>query len=423
MAAATNATAATVERNVVAIVTQDRPAPRAPRGFAPSTSLYQVEGAADPLPYGQEEELAAPTEPIILPGESLGKYRPASENPTPAAAAPTPPPAQEFVAAGWDGGFVLPGETIRPRNPSASSSEPSRGDRNDRNERGGRDSRGRDRNSRGGRDARGPRDAGSSNDAGRSSGAGGSRNDRDPRPQPPAALIAPAPSTPEPREFPIPAHMPAEVKETEFISAPALISTFVPPPPMPEPVAEPTQEQEYEPAEASASYRIDPVPPSQYVQAAPELEHTTPAPDEPALPEPRHTITEFLEHEAQDFNPETLTPEPAEDLPEPAPEAHDITSIFATGDMYSEAPQLTTQELTAPSEAFRVHPLPPSSLPADAIAADQTVPYFAPGAGLLEEESLSKRTKKVLPFQTSTRIPATSRMSRRLLKARRTLLP
>ena len=140
----------------------------------------------------------------------------------------------------------------------------------------------------------------------------------------------------------------AEPEEAESISAPALISTFVPPPPMPEPAAEPTQEQEYEPAEASASYRIDPVPPSQYVQAAPELEPTTPAPAEPALPEPRHTITEFLEHEAQDFNPETLTPEPAEQLPEPAPEAHDITSIFATGDMYSEAPQLTTQEFTAP---------------------------------------------------------------------------
>ncbi len=370
----------------------ERPAPRAPRGFAPSASLYQVDGAADPRPYGQEEELAAPTEPIILPGESLGKYRPASETTSLATPAPTPPPAQEFVAAGWDGGFVLPGETIRPRTPSTSP-EPSRSDRNDR---GGRDSRGRDRN----RDSRGGRDSGSGRDS------SGGRDSRGPRPQ---TFAAPAPSAPEPEELTTPPfNAVVETEESDSHPAPTLSSTFVPPPPMPEPVAELSPEQEYEPSEASASYRIDPVPPSQYVQAAPELEHAAPASDAPDLPEPRHTITEFLEHEAEAFNPEIHTPEtmnpeartPEIHTPEPAPETHDITSILATGDMYSEAPQLTSQELTAPSEALQGPPASSVELPADAIAADQTAPYFAPGAGLLEEEELFEEDEEAGPIPT-----------------------
>ena len=75
----------------------------------------------------------------------------------------------------------------------------------------------------------------------------------------------------------------------------------------------------------------------------------------------------------------------AEAAPEPT---HDVTSISETGEMHSEAPQLTTQELTAPSEAYQGAPASAAELPAEIAASDQQVPYFAPGAGLLEEEEL-----------------------------------
>ena len=59
-----------------------------------------------------------------------------------------------------------------------------------------------------------------------------------------------------------------------------LSTTFVPPPPMPSE----TPVTEYEPSEASASYRIDPVPPSQFVQSAPEAEAAGTQTDEEQTP-------------------------------------------------------------------------------------------------------------------------------------------
>ena len=91
--------------------------PRAPRGFEPSHNLYGVDA-----PSG-EEEASAPVEPIILPGESLSKYRPggevASPPATPSANVIVPKPTtviDDFVATAWDGGAVLPGETLSRRN-------------------------------------------------------------------------------------------------------------------------------------------------------------------------------------------------------------------------------------------------------------------------------------------------------------------
>jgi ribonuclease G len=74
---------------------------------------------------------------------------------------------------------------------------------------------------------------------------------------------------------------------------------------------------EYEPTEASASHRVDPLPVSEYRQSAPILD----APDASAAPAPP----------AQEVAAEAA-PEPSE----PAAEAHDITSIHATGEMLSE---------------------------------------------------------------------------------------
>jgi len=80
-------------------------APRAPRGFAPRSSLYGVDATPEP-----EETLsgAPEPEPIILPGESLSKYRKDAAGNT--VVAPTPvqaatAPSTEFHLPGtWDGG-------------------------------------------------------------------------------------------------------------------------------------------------------------------------------------------------------------------------------------------------------------------------------------------------------------------------------
>jgi len=96
-------------------------------------------------------------EPFILPGESLSKYRrgekdaaePAAKS---AGATMVAKPSTEIAPlVGWDGGAVLPGETLRAREPRGgeargeSSSSESRGGERDRNDRGDRGGRGRDR--------------------------------------------------------------------------------------------------------------------------------------------------------------------------------------------------------------------------------------------------------------------------------------
>ena len=68
--------------------------------------------------YGQAEgSQEAPAEPILLPGESLAKYRAGGQDEAPAAPVnSTPVSSSEFKLPGaWDGGTVLPGETLRPR--------------------------------------------------------------------------------------------------------------------------------------------------------------------------------------------------------------------------------------------------------------------------------------------------------------------
>src|SRR5438105_9306568 len=91
-------------------------APRFPRGFAPSHDLYGVD-TGETLDAGQKEHHG---EALILPGESLSKYRKPDEEAAakPVATTPQPtvnlaPPANLYtVAEGWDGGAVLPGERL-----------------------------------------------------------------------------------------------------------------------------------------------------------------------------------------------------------------------------------------------------------------------------------------------------------------------
>ncbi len=392
-------------------------APRVPRGFAPSTSLYKVEGSADPAEaetprYGQEIYAEAPAEPIILPGESLSKYRAGGEAPAPPSApssSTSPAPQSDFVAAGWDGGMVLPGETIRPRTPrpeAASSSEPRRDF--------GSSDRGRD--NRGSRDNRdGRRDDGRRDDTRRADNRPNRDASRDPNREPdrarPAAPLQsqPAPAAEPLSDQPIPrlegsaAPLPVAVETylTEPESTPPshlvtpLNTTFVPPPPMPAPLAAepptPAPAQEYEPSEASASYRVDPAPPSEFRQSAPVLE-----PEEAAAQEAELLHREEVAQSVTTSQPLERAAESMVVAHEAPASIHEVTDISPIGDMHSEPATIEatpnthemTQELTAPAPSAQGPELSTQPVSAEISVADQTLPSFAPGAGLLEEEML-----------------------------------
>ena len=370
---------------------------RIPHGFAPAASLRPVEET----PHNTTSEVLAepPVEPLILPGESLSKYRPGGATPEPTASASyaAPSPVSNFVVSGWDGGMVLPGETLRPRgprpearadSPGDSSRRPDRGRDNDRDR-----SRGEDRN-RGGR---------------------GGRSFREDRPSPVStarfetvapSLAEPAYETPAPvvsPEPPVSAYLtdPAQVPASHLI--PPLDTTLVPPPPRPEesPAASKTYpevsqltperispEEDFEPTEGSASFRIDPVPPSEFRQSAPAaiedpatfLPESLDAPEASVLPE-WTSAAHVSEPQHETFETVNAEAEPVE---------HDLTSINASGEMQSESFSLMTQDLVAPSASVQGELQSTVPVAADAIAGDQTVPapYFAPGDGLLEEEEL-----------------------------------
>ncbi len=89
---------------------------RVPRGFAPRVAFYGVDDAPG---YNDAPEGGA-SEPIILPGESLSKYRKDAETASSAPVAAKPvesnvivPSAPGYVVPdGWDGGATLPGESL-----------------------------------------------------------------------------------------------------------------------------------------------------------------------------------------------------------------------------------------------------------------------------------------------------------------------
>ena len=393
--------------------------PRVPRGFTPSLGLYKVESAADeplpgePRPYGREAEDAAPITPLILPGESLGKYRVGGAETGEGSArkeSSEPTPAASFtLAQAWDGGLVLPGETLRRRDPAVESrSSVSR-------EQGSRES--------------GSREQGSREQSGRSGrGGNGARfESRSSRPNPSERGASEASSDESIRQT-IPqqgrAHEERSLEETfekerskeeRFEPAGPLNSTFVAPPPIPTQVPTSLSPSEFEPGEGSASYRVDPHPPSEFRQSPPILEtaafaessseelpseasqHLVPqhlvVSDSETGPADLHTVSADLRHALETASPQqpSHTPEhTGED--QGAAVGSQLTSISENGEMQS-----------APVEPALTHALPDSSLERE--AAEPTAPIahesaivessqgkqlFAPGSGLLEEEEIEE---------------------------------
>ncbi len=359
-------------------------APRAPRGFAPSRALYGVDSSEAEQP---TSDGPAP-EPLILPGEVLSKYRKSEDTPAGSTAAatsiPTQIPADYTLQGSWDGGNVLPGETIRPRSNAGEASSPDRfGSDRSSDARGSRDRGGRDRNDRNERQGR---NEGRSRDD-RFSGRQAGREDRSGR-TPSASFAAPSSQAPFRSEAsPIsPAVPDSEIvkqqRHTEEFSTPNTTAT-----------EQHHQPAEYEPEEASASLRFDPTTRSEFRQSAPVEEQeqeqmessseSVPAsentalfvpslsaasgPDAPAehaaSTEPSgETRSSYLDAPAQKNSiahsiAHTITPQP--DAPfEPihtafreveAPAAHEFTAIQSTGDMLSDAPAPPPQEVAEPT--------------------------------------------------------------------------
>ncbi len=132
----------------------------------------------------------------------------------------------------------------------------------------------------------------------------------------------------------------------------------------PEPT--PQVEVEYEPEDASASHRVDPVPPSEFRQSTPTVE---------PVPEP------------QTEAPTEVAAEPPAN--EPASEAHEVTSITPAGQMLSEpAEVLPVEEQESVPQGLKPHHEQRADGTAEAVPLSGTAAGFAPGHGLLAEEVL-----------------------------------
>jgi ribonuclease G len=304
---------------------RDQRNPRFPRGFAPKTSLYGVDNT---LAYSESPELDANApEPIVLPGESLSKYRkPGDERAASPRATNTniivPAAPGYTIPAGWDGGATLPGETLsrhrRPENPPDRRSPYRQDIRTDHDS------------------SPAPRTQGTQE----ANGAIAAENIQRPE--------AMQPSSPEPIQ--------ATDLHLETPSAPI----------------------EYEPIDASASYRVDPAAPSEFRQSAQVLdapeadkaEADAPGANtrEAVAPETQAAIEKVHDHPSThgitpgpnepvaQFHTE-FTAEPVPAIPErfdwqtqtvqatvaaePAPPTHEVTTLHATGDITSEAPATT----------------------------------------------------------------------------------
>ena len=220
-------------------------------------------------------------------------------------------------------------------------------------------------------------------------------------------------------------------KDVEFVDAAQLATT------------DSEVEKEYEPEEASASYRVDPVPPSEYRQSAPAVEVIEPetpvveehvqhdhhqdlevAPSgEVFAAEPEHVLMEHggviegLSASAEVLEPEATFHEVVH--PEEVLEEHDVTMIESTGEMISEipstfhaAPVEDVEEVVDVVETYEageasstgVHLLPHGLATTETVYGDdepveqarafetQPAPYqpslqhFEPGTGDLEED-------------------------------------
>ena len=368
---------------------QDQRPQRFPRGFEPSRNLYGVDSGetsgTGPIANAYPDEIEAGAEPIILPGESLSKYRKGGEEQaapksTESSSGTLAPPANLYtLAAGWDGGATLPGETLSRRSPADSRPDPGFDSRHDSREGRNRSSRDFERGPR--RDSRPGRNDRNDRGEGRRDSRADQRNDAPIGDAAAAAAIFQQgfqPSSPAAeivQEFNqqsvAEAHI-AEIAETPEAALPVAQEPVAVAAPeavvaaAPEPT--PQVETEYEPEDASASHRVDPVPPSEFRQSTPTVEPV---------------------QEPQTEAPTEVAAEPPAN--EPASEAHEVTSITPAGQMLSEpAEVLPVEEQESVPQGLKPHHEQRADGTAEAVPLSGTAAGFAPGHGELASEFLEE---------------------------------
>jgi ribonuclease E len=366
-----------------------------------------------------QQASAPPVEPFILPGESLSKYRggdSASHASQPASASYVAPrPSTEVVPlVGWDGGSVLPGETLSRRSGSSDSPASSRSESFSPSRDDGRRGSG-DR----GRDRRRDRDQ----------QRGRSRDEQttpDRRPTlDPAQAVQPAVSSAhdtfeaeyEPAFTPMPYEaqtdaLPAEHEPLTPVTE-ALVQQFhdavssfeadqpasIEPAESAEGIHENLTEfhettTEYEPGhDASASYRVDPTGPSEFRQSTPPFE------------EVEAEAEATVEHAFTNVQPSGEMLSETEEDDEPANPAAPIEHETAVQ-------SVTLHE--AETDATPFHPQPeetPQQWSGDAAPRSEQTEFaernrfadqgFAPGDGQLEEELLDDEETELTTLHAS----------------------
>ena len=346
----------------------------APRGARPAASGDEV-----------IDLNAAAAEPFILPGESLSKYRRGEGGASSEATASKPmgipvtakSSAEVGPLVGWDGGAVLPGETLRAREPRAEARGEARGEsRGDgRGEDRGRNRRrGRDEQ-RGGRD--GGREAGSRDEAARdargdSGGESRSEYRAEPRGMSPAEAVMPAVTSQhdvaereyEP-QYPAQTASGAAEEHADVYEAAAMHAAEVHESGTHEAAIQEHEFQEttteYEPEEnASASFRVDPTGQREFRQSSPV--------EEPVA-------AQAHEHEAGG--------------------EHEFTTLQPTGELVSEMhaegaqAEASHTDATSPMEHETSIRSEPAGLPMEAAGG------FAPGDGELEEELMEEEDSEI----------------------------
>lgn len=359
--------------------------PRIPRGFAPRHSLYGVDSSAEVEesaygePVGSIAASGSEPEPLILPGESLSKYRKGGEEASPAKGAvssfatPVAMPDPGFkVDPSWDGGAMLPGETLsryrggaaQPNGGQARSNGDGRRPDGRREERGGRQNE-RWRDGREvARQASGERHEGETSSVqGDRASYGGSSSA--------APMMVPSSVPPPDLQSNGPVSGYSHVDEqTEEIQAhqPDFVHSELPAATAESPSMEdrglahqageqrhgsleqidaaqaadehshPSVEQEYEPEGQSVSYRVDPSAPSEYRQSSPAaVEETALVESEPAdFGEGVYTQTLGSVSVAGDL-PRPIEGDshdrPAAAFEEEAIAPHEITTVHSSGEM------------------------------------------------------------------------------------------
>ena len=392
---------------------RNRRAPRAPRGFAPSRALYGVENTA-PLDDMSDNQPAR--EPIVLPGESLSKYRSAGapEAPASSTAASTVAasrPSTEFtLTAAWDGGAVLPGESLsrRSRPEVASQAAPRSESRFET----------------------------------RAESRSGTRfpSRVESRPEPSRAMPMPAVvgDADGLSIVPIPSQQLGTIAATEPSQEERSRGDSAQSTPEEAAAIAPIEAAaEYEPVEASASLRYDPLPPSEYRQSAPAVEEAPSAAEpvavaeEPSraeavapshvevpaapLPSIAHTITPQPQVALTPLRDATLTatPEPAAELipdhdsgqdsgHDADRSGHDFTSMTSAGEMLSDVAMPPTLPESSDASDPMGHEMAILDTTSEPSAGNVSgANFFAPGDGALEEEELDDEEFDLPALQAS----------------------